>query len=164
MSFYFTILGTKDQPLFTHIFGTSRSGGDGIARFPERTSKLCPFIAHSALDLLDEAQWSSGQMYLKTVDRFQGVHVSGFVTGASIKFLLLSTAEVGESEGGKGREKAFTGYNPNSPQTEEAMKSFFLEVYEVWTKNVMNPFYFMGEEVRSAVFRGRVAGAARKYL
>ena len=54
--------------------------------------------------------------------------------------------------------------NPTSPQTEEAVRSFFLEVYENWVKAAMNPFYRVNMEVRSPVFRQRVAAAGRKYL
>ena len=54
--------------------------------------------------------------------------------------------------------------NPTSPQTEEAVRSFFLEVYENWVKAAMSPFYRVNMEVRSPVFRQRVAAAGRKYL
>jgi len=63
MSFYFTIIGTKDNPLFTHEFGTSKQGGDGVSRFREEARALNPFIAHSALDVLEEMQWGTGAMY-----------------------------------------------------------------------------------------------------
>ncbi len=41
---------------------------------------------------------------------------------------------------------------------------FFTEVYENWVKAVMSPFYKANSEVRSPVFRARVAAAGRKYL
>lgn len=41
---------------------------------------------------------------------------------------------------------------------------FFVEVYDNWVKAVMNPFYKPNMEVRSPVFRARVAAAGRKYL
>lgn len=38
------------------------------------------------------------------------------------------------------------------------------DVYEAWVKCIMNPFYTVNATVTSPVFRGRVAGAAKKYL
>lgn len=54
--------------------------------------------------------------------------------------------------------------NPTSPQTEEAIKNFFTEVYENWVKTIMSPFYQVNMEVKSPVFRSRVAAAGKKYL
>jgi trafficking protein particle complex subunit 2 len=110
MSFYFTILSPNDLPLFTYTFGTSKSSGDGNPRFPAHLLKQCPFIANASLDLLEEAQWSSGAMYLKQIDKYQGVFVSGFVTGGNVRFLLLSTNEVDSQDGAGGKGvKAFVG-------------------------------------------------------
>jgi hypothetical protein len=177
MSFYLSILSPTDTPLFEHTFGTSKQGGDGIDRFGDEARRLNPFVVHGALDIVEEAQWSSGAMYLKTVDRYMGRYVAGFVTGGNVKFLLLSTAEVATAAGaapaGTGTTSgmsnaranaAFLAYNPTSTATEEAIKSFFLEIYDAWVKNVMNPFYAPDMLVTSPVFRQKVAGAARKYL
>jgi trafficking protein particle complex subunit 2 len=62
MSFYFSIIGTKDNPLFEHEFGTSKQGGDGVSRFRDDARRMNPFIVHSALDILDDLQWASGAM------------------------------------------------------------------------------------------------------
>jgi hypothetical protein len=67
MSYYFTILSPTDVPLFNIAFGTSKSGGDGIARFrfPDaaQNTYMTQFIINSSLDMLEEAQWMSGNMY-----------------------------------------------------------------------------------------------------
>jgi len=63
MSYYFCIVGTKDNPLFEHEFGTSKQGGDGIARFREEARHMNQFIVHSSLDIVEEVQWVNGQMY-----------------------------------------------------------------------------------------------------
>ena len=64
MSYYFTILSPTDTPLFNIAFGTSKGGGDGIARFrfPETAQYMNQFIIHSSLDILEEAQWTNGGM------------------------------------------------------------------------------------------------------
>lgn len=64
MSYYFVIVGTKDQPLFEYEFGTSKSGGDGLSKFPPESSRLNQFIVHAALDIAEEVQWTNGAMYV----------------------------------------------------------------------------------------------------
>ena len=62
MSYYFVIIGTNDNPLFEHEFGTSKSGGDGVARFREEARVMNQFVVHSSLDVVEEVQWAGGQM------------------------------------------------------------------------------------------------------
>lgn len=62
MSYYFCIVGTKDNPLFELEFGTSKQGGDGVARFSQEARRLNPFIVHSSLDVVDEMQFLNNQM------------------------------------------------------------------------------------------------------
>ncbi|KAI0024825.1 Sedlin [Xylariomycetidae sp. FL0641] len=169
MSYYFAIVGTQDNPLFEHEFGTSKQGGDGQSRFSDQARHMNQFIVHSSLDIVEEVQWGSGQMYLKCVDKFFNNYVSCFVTGSNVKFLLLHQPPVAASGGGVGgltsaRSSTSIAANPTSPQTEEAVRAFMLEVYESWVKAVMSPFYRVNMEVRSPVFRQRVAAAGRKYL
>ncbi len=100
MSYYFAIIGTQDNPLFEYEFGTSKQGGDGAARFAEQARHVNQFIVHSSLDIVEEVQWASGQMYgiygwlscvvadkstryLKCIDRFYNNYVSCFMTGGS---------------------------------------------------------------------------------
>jgi trafficking protein particle complex subunit 2 len=59
---------------------------------------------------------------------------------------------------------AFASFNPTAPATEEAIKNFFLDVYDAWVKTIMNPFYAPNMPVLSPVFRQKVAAAAKKYL
>jgi hypothetical protein len=60
MSYYFCIIGTKDNPLFEHEFGTSKpGGGDGTAKFREEAAHMNQFIVHAALDMVEEVQWGT---------------------------------------------------------------------------------------------------------
>ncbi|KAI9876959.1 MAG: TRAPP subunit [Pleopsidium flavum] len=165
MSYYFCIVGTKDNPLFEHEFGTSKQGGDGIARFREEARHMNQFIVHSSLDIVEEVQWLNGQMYLKNIDRFQNNYISCFLTGGTIKFLLLHLPSTpAPSSTTSSRASTSIAANPTSQATEDAIRQFMMEVYEVWVKTIMNPFYRVNMEVKSPVFRQRVAAAGRKYL
>lgn len=163
MSYYFMIVGTQDNPLFEHEFGTSKQGGDGMSRFSEQSKHMNQFVIHSSLDIVEEVQWGTGQMYLKCIDRFFNNYISCFVTAGNIKFLLLHQPSV-PGPGVTSRSSAAIGANPTSPQTEEAIRSFFVEVYESWVKTIMSPFYKLNQEVKSPMFRLKVAAAGRKYL
>jgi trafficking protein particle complex subunit 2 len=104
------------------------------------------------------------------VDKFFNNYVSCFITGANVKFLLLHqppTATPSSAAGSTTSSRASStsiAANPTSPQTEEAVRNFMMEVYENWVKATMSPFYRVNQEVRSPVFRQRVAAAGRKYL
>ncbi|MCJ1240752.1 TRAPP subunit [Varicellaria rhodocarpa] len=197
MSYYFCIIGTKDNPLFELEFGTFKQGGDGVARFPAEARRLNPFIVHASLDVVEEIQWLNSQMYLKRVDHFASSHVSCFLTPTSTKFMLLHLphppntpppalsssqnphvfppfapytttnppssllrSSTSSSSGGT----AAIPNNPTSPQTEEALRLFFTEVYEAWMKAIMNPFQDINKGLGSPVFRARVLGAGKKFL
>lgn len=100
--------------------------------------------------------------YLKVVDKFFNNYISCFATAGNVKFLLLHQPTPTASSAS--RSSTSIGANPTSPQTEEAIKSFFNEVYDNYVKAIMNPFYKVNMEIRSPVFRSRVAAAGRKYL
>jgi hypothetical protein len=80
-----------------------------------------------------------------------------------VKFLLLH-APSQPAATNTTRASTSIAANPTSPQTEEAIKQFFTEIYENWVKTIMNPFYQVNMEVKSPVFRARVAAAGKKYL
>jgi trafficking protein particle complex subunit 2 len=88
------------------------------------------------------------------------------LTGGSIKFLLLHDPQSPTGTAGSTTSRASTSIaaNPTSAATEEAIRQFFVDVYEVWVKAIMNPFYTVDKEVTSPVFRARVAAAGKKYL
>ena len=118
MSYYFIILSPTDVPLFSQAFGTSKAGGDGIARFrfPDNARHMNQFIVHASLDIVEEVQWTNGAMYvdstrdfflyttqeitnhprertryLKHIDTYPpaSAYISAFLTGTGVRFLLL---------------------------------------------------------------------------
>ncbi|KAJ6016182.1 hypothetical protein N7540_010773, partial [Penicillium herquei] len=183
MSYYFTILSPTDTPIFNIAFGTSKGGGDGIARFrfPDTAQYMNQFIIHSSLDIVEEAQWTNGGMYLKHVDTYPpaAAYISAFLTPSGARFLLLhqppqlpssNTSGLGSSSllGASGSttrtSSSSVAANPTSPQTEEAVRQFMNEIYESYVKTAMSPFYKQGMEIRSPVFRGKVTAAGKKWL
>ena len=89
MSYYFCIVGTKDNPLFELEFGTSKQGGDGVARFSTEARQLNPFIVHASLDVVEEVQWLNSQMLVYV--SFSGYVHEQFPADVSDAMLLLLT-------------------------------------------------------------------------
>ena len=84
MSYYFCIVGTRDQPLFELEFGTSKQGGDGVARFSQEARHMNPFIVHASLDFVDELQWTNNQMYPSAPDQIKSLLVSQLNSNSSL--------------------------------------------------------------------------------
>lgn len=81
---------------------------------------------NAALDPVDTIQWTTPNMYLKQVDKFEVYEdnptppllVHCFITPNNTKFLLL-----------------------HESKPEDAIKQFFNEVYEAFTRMELSPFF-----------------------
>ena len=107
----------------------------------DETAHLNQFILHSAMDMVDEAADATTNMYLKIVDRFNDQNVFAFITAGGIRFLLL-----------------------HEGRNEDAVKNFFQEVYELYVKLLLNPFYQYDTPILSPSFDQRIHALARRYL
>ncbi|KAF9216532.1 TRAPP subunit [Podila verticillata] len=144
---YFVMIGTKDNPLYEAEFvsvNTARSSSGG-ATIPEAKKEefrhLNQFIAHSALDMVEDIQWSTNQMYLKSIDKFNERFISAYLTAGNIKMLLLHDAK-----------------------SEDAIRNFFNECYELYIKTLLNPFYEPNSIISSTAFDTKVRMSAKRYL
>lgn len=141
MSYYLAIIGTTDSPVYEAELGSLKAGNDGVPKFSSELRELQPFIVHSSLDLVEDLQWRTNALYLKQVDSFYDYLVSGFVTAGNVKFLLL-----------------------HETKNEESIRQFFNEVYELYVKAALNPFYQINDPITSVVFDTKVRALGKKYL
>ena len=139
-SYYLVIVGRSDNPIYELEYCSKSSEKNSDNRY------LSQFIAHSSLDLIDEylSSPTNNNMYLKTVDKFNEFMVNAFVCATStIKFLLLH--DVNKID-------------------EASFRSFFVEIYELYTKYCLNPFYEHHTPIKSPVFDKKILTLAKKYL
>ncbi|KAG0293320.1 TRAPP subunit [Dissophora globulifera] len=144
---YFVMIGTKDNPIYEAEFvsvSTARSSSAGTAVSEAKREEfrhLNQFIAHSALDMIEDIQWGTNQMYLKSIDKFNERFISAYLTAGNIKMLLLHDAK-----------------------SEDAIRNFFNDCYELYIKTLLNPFYDPNSIISSAGFDSKVRLSAKRYL
>eukprot|EP00735_Rhodelphis_limneticus_P009345 TRINITY_DN2701_c0_g2::TRINITY_DN2701_c0_g2_i1::g.25927::m.25927 TRINITY_DN2701_c0_g2::TRINITY_DN2701_c0_g2_i1::g.25927 ORF type:complete len:137 (+),score=11.94,sp/Q08CN0/TPPC2_DANRE/53.62/1e-49,Sedlin_N/PF04628.8/1e-43,Sybindin/PF04099.7/8.4e+03,Sybindin/PF04099.7/2.5e-06,Endotoxin_N/PF03945.9/0.013 TRINITY_DN2701_c0_g2_i1:75-485(+) len=133
-TYLFMIVGANDNPVYELEYTPP-----GLQK--KEVWGLSQFILHSALDIVDEQIWTTNQMYLKVVDKFENLLVSAYVTAANMRFLLL-----------------------HESKNEDGIKNFFHDAHELYLKVLMNPFHDIDAPILSPTFDARVKALARKYL
>jgi hypothetical protein len=119
-----------------------RWGREWVAGFGRvNTRPLAQFILHAALDLVDEMQWKTQTTFLRTIDRYNDLFISAMVTHGSVRMLLLHEAK-----------------------NDEAIRSFFTEVHELYIRVLLNPFYDVNTRIKSPSFDSRVKLIAQSHL
>ncbi|EAZ63358.1 Transport protein particle 20 kDa subunit (TRAPP 20 kDa subunit) [Scheffersomyces stipitis CBS 6054] len=157
-SYYFSIIGTRDNPLYEVEFSSFKSSSSssstppGISQFTDSVKEILPFVSNSSLDLIEDAQWSTSQFNLGRIDSFYGLLVYAFITQGNIKFILCF--ESSTTNNGNVTQK----YDENS------IKQFFIEINDLYVKCLLNPFYAVNDAITSPDFDLKVKLLAKKYL
>lgn len=99
-------------------------------------------IAHASLDNLDQKlSEKNNVLFYPNIDYQNNWNVSAYVTPGFLRFIILH--DVANNDG---------------------IKNFFQNVYEIYIKLLLNPFYQHNSEIISEAFDQRVEAAAKKFL
>jgi len=128
------IIGKKDVPIYEMKLGLLK----------KEITHIHHFIAHASLDLIDEIKYQKSSMYLGLVDKHGDYNIYAFLTGANFKFLLL--------------------LDKNSVKNENYTKNFFLELYKIFTKVLMNPLYDPKERIKNPYFNKKIQNMVKNFL
>ena len=136
-NYYLVIVGHHDNPIFEMEF-TPDSRSDEPKKDDHR--HLNQFVAHEALYLVDEQMWATYSMYFKIVDKFN-------------EWLVLCICYC----------RWYKVYNVAWSEKWGWNKDLFDEMYEIYIKFSMNPFYEINKPIISPAFeKNQFFG--RKYL
>ncbi|XP_065188539.1 trafficking protein particle complex subunit 2-like [Sycon ciliatum] len=144
-TYYFAIVSPNDTPTFEAEFNKEQSKF-GSADKPDikkdEYSHLHQFIAHAALDMLDDVMWTTPSMYLKSIDKFNEWSVSAFITASGMRFIMLHDLKTNE----------------------EGIRNFFQDVHDIYIKASMNTFFDRMEQIKMPSFNRKVQQLGKKHL
>lgn len=162
-SFYFTIIGTRDNPLYELEFSSFKNPTSnslpGEPHFSPKVKELLPFISNASLDIVDDNQWQNNNFNLGRIDHFYGILVNAFVTQGNIRFILCL-----DSSSSSGHPLDSMMSLVSSRLDEISVKNFFYEVFDLYVKALLNPFYSVNDPLVSPDFDYRVKTLAKRYL
>lgn len=120
----FVIVG-RNEPLYEAELrkgggSSSAANNNNQSQSSDSITRQNYFVLHSALDLVEKVAFTTSQMYLKVVDKVNQQQVSTFLTAGNIKFMLVHSSS--------------TGTNNGRIITDESIKNFFQDVYELYVK------------------------------
>jgi len=118
-----------------HTTGGSVRMGGGQDRH------VIQMIANTSLDVIEDVMRKENTMYLKSVDKFNEWTVSALITPGNMKFVLL-----------------------HEGKNDDGIKSFFMDVWELYVKTMLNPFHTAHSPIKSNVLDTRVRQSAKKNL
>lgn len=129
---YFVVVGGNDAA----IFELSTQGDSRDTRL-----QLRQFIAHAALDAVDDAIWTTPSFYLRCVDKFEDYYISAYVSYGPLKLLLMQDTE-----------------------PYDVARVFLAEANELCAKYIANPFADPALPITSKAFATRMAALFSKYF
>eukprot|EP01127_Copromyxa_protea_P014196 TRINITY_DN3907_c0_g1_i2.p1 TRINITY_DN3907_c0_g1~~TRINITY_DN3907_c0_g1_i2.p1 ORF type:complete len:138 (+),score=27.85 TRINITY_DN3907_c0_g1_i2:46-459(+) len=136
MALVFLMVGKDDKPIYQLELAEPNKTQRGTSG-----EHLTQFVLHSALDVVEEAQWAKSLTYLGEVDSYKQLKVHTFVSAGYVKFMLL-----------------------HSGKSDDSIKALFLDVHELYLKVLMNPFYAVNSPITSEVFDLRVRTAVSRRI
>jgi hypothetical protein len=128
----FSIIALDDTPLYTVDLSPTKR---------EDSAHLNQFIVHAALDLVEERAGQVSETHLRTIDKFNDINVSAYVTPGQVRFVLL-----------------------HQQDHKDAIKQFFSQIAELYVKVLLNPFYRIFSPIKSSSFDAKVKSLSRKLL
>ncbi|CAI9281301.1 unnamed protein product [Lactuca saligna] len=137
----FMIISRNDIPIYDAEVGSAPK--------KEEAAHQHQFILHAALDVVQDLAWTTSAMFLKSVDRFNDLVVSVYVTAGHILFIFLLHTRL---------------MLLHDSRNDDGIKTFFQEVHELYIKILLNPLYLPGSRVTSSHFDTKVRALARRYL
>lgn len=170
--FVFVIVGKNGKPLFEIDLQPKATQDPNVKVEKKEDAHLSTFIIHASLDIVDEAIWKNGNLYLHLiikhhrsnqirylgfVDKHGSSYVSAFVTSGRM-YNVIFLCDISNS-----LDTRFMLLHKNQ-KGDEHLKQFFLDINELYLKIMMNPFYQFNTPITSKAFKERVIQAAQKRL